>query len=140
MSNEYRIEPAGAQFIVIDPAGEQVNTYPTIEAARQEIERCKREEKMYESAKLLVDTAIKSAHGTGLELPARRRVTGWAAQWKWWIESEVNDANREQLRNDVGEKHKKYQADSGQQRRRQGCVHPLRWLHACLCGQRKHPA
>jgi len=35
----------GPAFIVIDPAGEQVGTYPTKEAAQQEIERCKREEK-----------------------------------------------------------------------------------------------
>jgi len=61
MSNEYHIEPAGPAFIVIDPWGEQlVNTYPTIEAARQDIERCKREDAMYETAKQLVDTAIKA--------------------------------------------------------------------------------
>jgi len=43
MSNEYRIEPAGPAFIVIDPWGEQlVNTYPTEDAAQQDIERCKR--------------------------------------------------------------------------------------------------
>ncbi len=61
MSNEYRIEPAGTQFTVIDPWGEQlVNTYPTEEAAKQDIERCKREDRMYETAKQLVDTAVKA--------------------------------------------------------------------------------
>ena len=37
-----------------------MDTYPTIEAAQQDIERCKKEDTMYESAKLLVDTAIKA--------------------------------------------------------------------------------
>jgi len=61
MSIEYRIEPAGNQFIVIDPWGEQlVHTYPTEDAARQDIERCKKEEAMWETAKLLVDAAIKA--------------------------------------------------------------------------------
>jgi hypothetical protein len=59
MSNEYRIEPAGNAFIVIDDLGEHVNTYPTEEAAKQDIERCKHEA-MHEAAKLLVDNAIKT--------------------------------------------------------------------------------
>ena len=59
MSNEYRIEPTGPAFIVIDPWGEQlVNTYPTEDAANQDIERCKREDAMYVTAKQLVDFAI----------------------------------------------------------------------------------
>ena len=37
MSNEYRIEPAGPAFIVIDPAGEIVNRYTTEDAALQDI-------------------------------------------------------------------------------------------------------
>jgi len=61
MNTDYRIEPAGPAFIVIDPWGEQlVNTYPTEDAARQDIERCKREDAMYETAKQLVDTAVKA--------------------------------------------------------------------------------
>ena len=61
MSTEYCIEPAGTGFIVIDPWGEQlVHTYPTEDAARHDIERCKKEEAMWETAKLLVDTAIKA--------------------------------------------------------------------------------
>ena len=61
MTNDYRIEPAGPAFIVIDPWGEQlVNTYPTEDAARQDIERCKKEDAMYETAKQLVDFAIKA--------------------------------------------------------------------------------
>jgi hypothetical protein len=61
MTTEYRIEPAGPAYIVIDPWGEQlVHRYPTEDAARQDIERCKKEEAMWETAKLLVDTAIKA--------------------------------------------------------------------------------
>lgn len=61
MNNEYRIEPIGAQlFIVIDPAGEQVGRYATEEAAKQDIERCECEDRLCETAKLLVDTAIKA--------------------------------------------------------------------------------
>ena len=61
MSTEYRIQPCENGFLVIDPWGEQlVNTYPTEDAARQDIERCKKEEAMWETAKLLVDAAIKA--------------------------------------------------------------------------------
>ncbi len=41
MSNEYRIEPAGTAFILVDDLGEQVGTYPTEDAAQQDIERCR---------------------------------------------------------------------------------------------------
>lgn len=52
MSNKYHIEPAGSAFIVIDPWGERlVDVFPTEEAAKQDIERCKREDAMYETAK-----------------------------------------------------------------------------------------
>jgi hypothetical protein len=45
MSNEYRIEAAGNAFIVIDPWGERlVEVFPTEHAAKQDIERCKRED------------------------------------------------------------------------------------------------
>jgi len=60
MKNEYCIEPAGTAFIVIDDAGERVDTYPTKEAAQQDIERCQKEDAMWETAKQLVDTAIKA--------------------------------------------------------------------------------
>ena len=61
MSNEYHIQPSGAAFIVIDPWGEQlVNTYPTEDAAKRDIERCEREDRMYETAKQLVDTAVRA--------------------------------------------------------------------------------
>jgi len=60
MGTEYRIESAGTQFIVIDPAGEQVDTYPTQEAAKQDLERCKKDDSIWETAKLLVEIAIKA--------------------------------------------------------------------------------
>ncbi len=61
MNNDYRIEPAGSAFTVIDPWGERlVDSYPTEEAAKQDIERCKKQDSMYETAKHLVDAAIKA--------------------------------------------------------------------------------
>ena len=60
LTNDYRIEPVGTAFIVIDGLGEQVNTYPTEDAAQQDIERCHKEDAMWETAKQLVDTAIKA--------------------------------------------------------------------------------
>jgi hypothetical protein len=61
MNNDYRIESAAPTYIVIDPWGEQlVDTHPTIEAAQQDIERCKTEDAMWKTAKLLVDAAIKA--------------------------------------------------------------------------------
>jgi len=75
MSTDYRIEPVGHQFIVLDPWGEQlVNTYPTEEAARQDIERCKKEDAMWETAKLLVDNAVRAfmqLHGVDRETAER---------------------------------------------------------------------
>jgi hypothetical protein len=67
MNTEYRVETAGSQFTVIDPWGEQVDTYATEEAAKQDIERCKMEDAMHETAKQLVDTAVK-AHMRMLEV------------------------------------------------------------------------
>ena len=61
MSTDYRIEPSGPAYIVIDPWGEQlVETYSTEDAARQDIERCKKEDEMWETAKLLFDIAVKA--------------------------------------------------------------------------------
>jgi hypothetical protein len=60
MSTKCHIEPVGNQLIVVDPWGEIVGRYPTEDAARQDIERCLKEDAMWESAKLLVDMAIKT--------------------------------------------------------------------------------
>jgi hypothetical protein len=48
-----------ARFIVIDPDGEIVDTFPTEDTAKQDIERCKKNDEMWETAKVLVDVAIK---------------------------------------------------------------------------------
>lgn len=61
MKNNYRIEPDGNHFIVVDPWGEQlVDDFPTRKAAELDIERCKKEDRLCESAKLLVDTVVKA--------------------------------------------------------------------------------
>jgi hypothetical protein len=60
MATKYRTEPAGSAFVVIDDAGEQMGTYPTENLAKQDIERCLKEDAMYETAKQLVDFAIKT--------------------------------------------------------------------------------
>jgi hypothetical protein len=60
MSNGYKIEPVGSQFIVVDPWGEIVDRYPSAEEARQNIERCKREVAISDRAHLLVENAIKA--------------------------------------------------------------------------------
>jgi len=83
MTNEYRIESVSNAFIVIDDLGEPVGRYPTEEAAQQDIERCKKEDAMWETAKLLVDTAIKShmkIHGVDRETAA------------YWINSALGGA------------------------------------------------
>ena len=60
MTKEFKIESDGVEFIVIDDTGETVGVYPTQDAVEQEIERCKKDDATWESAKLLVDTAIKA--------------------------------------------------------------------------------
>jgi hypothetical protein len=40
--------------------GRAFGEHPTEQAAQQDIERCKREDAMYDTAKLLVDIAIKA--------------------------------------------------------------------------------
>ena len=60
MSNQYKIESVGRQFIVVDPWGEIVDRYPSEEEARQNIERCKREVVISDRAHVLVENAIKA--------------------------------------------------------------------------------
>ena len=60
MNTEYRIEAADREFIVIDSHGEKVGTHSTEDAAKRDIDRCKRNDAMYENAKRLVDIAIKA--------------------------------------------------------------------------------
>ena len=60
MSAEYRIEPAGHQFTIIDAAGNQVGIYPTEELARKAVERRSKQDAMLETAKLLLENAVKA--------------------------------------------------------------------------------
>jgi hypothetical protein len=60
MNTAYRVEVAGSEFAVIDPWGQQVNTYATEELAKQDIERCKSEDLLYETAQQLVDLSVKT--------------------------------------------------------------------------------
>jgi hypothetical protein len=60
VSNQYKIESVGRQFIVVDPWGEIVDRYPSEEEARQNIERCKREVAISDRAHVLVENAIKA--------------------------------------------------------------------------------
>jgi hypothetical protein len=61
MNADYQIKRAGKQFRVLDPWGEYlVDMFPTREAAQKDIERCKREDAMYEVAKQLVGIAIEA--------------------------------------------------------------------------------
>jgi len=83
MSAEYRTELSGNQFIVIDPWNEQVGTYPTEEAAKQDIERCKRQDRMWETAKTLVNVALK----THMEMHQVDRETA-----SYWIRSAAEGA------------------------------------------------
>ena len=72
------------QFTVIDPWGEQVDVYPTEDAAKQDIERCQKEDAMWNSAQLLVDTAIHPCKCTGLIV--KQRDIGLAARQRLWTE------------------------------------------------------
>jgi hypothetical protein len=60
MITEYRIEPVGGQFIVVDPWGEIVGRYTSEEEAQQNIERCKREDSISDNAHILVENAVKA--------------------------------------------------------------------------------
>ncbi len=71
MSNEYRVETAGREFAVIDPGGVRVGTYGTEHEAKPDVERCKRDDAMYETAKQLVDAAI-TAHAKMFAARQRR--------------------------------------------------------------------
>jgi hypothetical protein len=75
MSNEYRIEPSGTAFTVVDPWGVRIGTYSTEHEAKQDLERCKREDAMYQTAKQLVDAAM-TAHAEMFGI-SRETATYW---------------------------------------------------------------
>jgi hypothetical protein len=73
MITTYRIKASGRKFTVFDDVGDTVGIFPNRDAALQAIERCQKEDAMWESAKLLVDTAIKAhmeVHGVDRETSA----------------------------------------------------------------------
>jgi hypothetical protein len=80
MSNEYRIEPAGNGFIVFERL---VDVFPTEDAAKQDIERCKRDDALYETAKQLVDIAI-DAHVQKFGID-RETATYWIRSAMGWV-------------------------------------------------------
>jgi hypothetical protein len=57
---DYRTEPIGSQYIVVDPWDEIVGRYTSAEEAQQNIERCKKEYAIAATAYLLVENAIKA--------------------------------------------------------------------------------
>jgi hypothetical protein len=70
MKHEYRIEPIGPRFRVIAPDGEQVGAYSAEDAAKKDMERCQKDAAMLDTAKLLVNIAIRThmlTHGVARE-------------------------------------------------------------------------
>ncbi len=68
--NAYRIEPAGTQFNLIGPEDERVAEYTAEDDAKQHLERCVRDASMLDTAKLLVNIAVKThmlTHGVNRE-------------------------------------------------------------------------
>ena len=60
MNPKYGVEHVGEQFIVVRHWGEIVGSYPSEEEAQQNIERCKREDTIPKTARVLVGNAIKA--------------------------------------------------------------------------------
>jgi AmiR/NasT family two-component response regulator len=57
MANKYRMTPHGSAFIVNHMAGNTIGAYKTKREAKQNIEDCKRDDLMLESARDLVGKA-----------------------------------------------------------------------------------
>jgi hypothetical protein len=60
MSTDYRIEPVGSQYIVVDLWDEIVGRYNSEQEAQQNIERFEKEHAVSETAHLLVENAVKA--------------------------------------------------------------------------------
>jgi hypothetical protein len=61
MDNEYRIKSSQDGFLVLDPWGEYlVEIFPTEEAAKHAIAACVEEDRVWETAKILIDVAIQT--------------------------------------------------------------------------------
>ncbi len=88
MNAEYKIESVSKQFIVVDPWDEIVGRYTSAEEAQQNNDRCKKVDAIAETARLLVENAIKALiqlNGVDRDIADRaiRDVMGGARpQWK----------------------------------------------------------
>ena len=60
MENEYHVESDGNEFIVMDASGTTIGVYPTEDAAKEDIERAKKNDAMWGTAKLLVAISIRA--------------------------------------------------------------------------------
>lgn len=60
METTYHIEASGNKYTVIDSWQEEVGTFATEDAAKQEIDRCQKEDALYEDAQHLIDIAVKT--------------------------------------------------------------------------------
>lgn len=56
----YRIQLTGNHFVVFDSLDELVGKYDTEDEANQSITECMKEDAMYETAKLLIESAIEA--------------------------------------------------------------------------------
>jgi hypothetical protein len=95
MTSTYHIKASGNAFIVIDPWGEQlVDVFPTEDAAKRDIERCKSEDLLYDTAGQLVDLATK----TLMKMHSIDRQTAL-----YWIRSATETTGlKERFRLDMG--------------------------------------
>ena len=74
MRTEYRIEPHGAEFILIEDSRGMVGIYSTSEAAEADLVRCLKKDGMSDTAQCLVNVAIKAfmkIHGVDRETAER---------------------------------------------------------------------
>jgi hypothetical protein len=61
MDNEYKIKRSQDGFLVLDPWGEYlVEIFPTEEAAKHAIAACAEEDRVWETAKTLIDMATQT--------------------------------------------------------------------------------
>lgn len=58
--DRYRIEAAGSQFRLTDTDGQELGEYSTAEAANEELRRREKEDAMLDTAKLLINVAVKA--------------------------------------------------------------------------------
>lgn len=72
--NDYRIESVGGGFVLIDDANEEVGSYGTEHEAINDLERCQKEDAMWETAKLIVDISRRTCRC--MLWAARQRGTG----------------------------------------------------------------